>query len=169
MSLSLSVSPSSSSDAAPQVREAQDADAGAVSILLGELGYPTDTQDARERLAATLADPRCLLLVAVRGLDVLGFVSTCLVPYFPDGSQILRVTALAVSEHVRRRRVGSALIERVLEVARAHACSGIEVTTADQRLAAHAFYEGLGFTRTSSRFFRATHASQVRRPTRRRS
>src|SRR6478752_4371039 len=41
------------------------------------------------------------------------------------------------------------------ELAREHNCSGIEITSAEHRLDAHRFYQRLGFSRTSLRFFHA--------------
>jgi len=41
------------------------------------------------------------------------------------------------------------------DFAREHHCSGIEITSAEHRLDAHRFYQRLGFSRTSFRFFQA--------------
>jgi GNAT superfamily N-acetyltransferase len=151
------VSPGSSANSTDlRVREARAGDAEAVALLLGELGYPSNVADVKERMSAALADPSSHLLVAVSGSEVRGFASACLMPFFPNGSQILRITALTVAEGARRSRVGSVLIEHADELARQLGASALEVTAAERRRGAHAFYQNLGFARTSSRYFRPT-------------
>ena len=80
-------------------------------------------------------------------------MSAELVPYFPTGSTICRVTSLVVSSQHRRRGVGEKLLAAAAEFAREHRCSGIEVTSAERRVDAHRFYQKLGFSRTAFRFF----------------
>src|SRR6185312_14583862 len=83
------------------------------------------------------------------------WVTAELVPYFPNGSTICRVTGLVVSTHHRGRGVGEKLLTGAADFAREHHCSGIEITSAEHRLDAHRFYQRLGFSRTSFRFFHA--------------
>ena len=135
------------------MRRAEAHDAAAVASLLGELGYPTTEAEARERL-----DSRdfasALVLVASEDDDVVGLLAADPVPYFPDGSMLLRITALVVTERRRRSKVGQFLIDAAAAYARDHGCSALEVTTAERRTGAHRFYESLGFTRTGLRFLR---------------
>src|SRR5215831_6282395 len=76
-------------------------------------------------------------------------------PYFPNGSTICRVTGLVVSTRHRGWGVGEKLLTGAADFAREHHCSGIEITSAEHRLDAHRFYQRLGFSRTSFRFFQA--------------
>ena len=109
----------------------------------------------RHRLRRSLhSDTRCFL-VAQSASEVIGLVSAELLPYFPNGSTICRITALVVSTHHRRRGIGEKLLTGAADFARAHHCSGIEITSAEHRLDAHRFYQRLGFSRTSFRFFHA--------------
>ena len=124
------------------LRDATEADAKHVGSLLAELGYPSKEADVRHRLRHSLhSDTRCFL-VAQSASEVIGLVSAELLPYFPNGSTICRITALVVSTHHRGRGIEQ------------H-CSGIEITSAEHRLDAHRFYQRLGFSRTSFRFFHA--------------
>ena len=111
------------------LRSATEADAKHVESLLAELGYPSKEADVRHRLQ--------------------------LVPYFPNGSTICRVTGLVVSTHHRGQGIGERLVTGAADFAREHHCSGIEITSAEHRLDAHRFYQRLGFSRTSLRFFHA--------------
>jgi GNAT superfamily N-acetyltransferase len=94
-------------------------------------------------------------VVAQSASEVIGLITAELVPYFPNGSTICRVTSLIVSPDHRNRRIGEKLVAGAADFARAHHCSGIEITSAEHRLDAHRFYQRLGFSRTSFRFFQA--------------
>ena len=137
------------------LRSPTEADAKHVASLLAELGYPSKETDVRDRLRRSLHRQSSCFLLAQFASEVIGLVSAELVPYFPTGSTICRVTALVVSTHHRGRRVGEKLVAGAVDFARQHHCSGIEITSAEHRLDAHRFYERLGFSRTSSRFFQA--------------
>ena len=137
------------------LRSPTEADAKHVASLLAELGYPSKETDVRDRLRRSLHRQSSCFLLAQLESEVIGLVSAELVPYFPTGSTICRVTALVVSTHHRGRRVGEKLVAGAVDFARQHHCSGIEITSAEHRLDAHRFYQRLGFSRTSSRFFQA--------------
>lgn len=137
------------------LRSPTEADAKHVTSLLAELGYPSKETDVRDRLRRSLHRQSSCFLLAQFASEVIGLVSAELVPYFPTGSTICRVTALVVSTHHRGRRVGEKLVAGAVDFARQHHCSGIEITSAEHRLDAHRFYQRLGFSRTSSRFFQA--------------
>ena len=131
------------------------ADAKHVESLLAELGYPSKEADVRHRLRRSLDSDTSCFLVAQQASEVIGLVSAELVPYFPNGSTICRVTGLVVSTHHRGQGVGEKLVTGAADFARERHCSGIEITSAEHRLDAHRFYQRLGFSRTSFRFFHA--------------
>jgi predicted N-acetyltransferase YhbS len=137
------------------LRSAMEADAKHVESLLAELGYPSKEADVCHRLRRSLDSDTSCFLVAQQASEVIGLVSAELVPYFPNGSTICRVTGLVVSTHHRGQGVGEKLLTGTADFAREHHCSGIEITSAEHRLDAHRFYQRLGFSRTSFRFFHA--------------
>jgi ribosomal protein S18 acetylase RimI-like enzyme len=137
------------------LRRATEDDAQPVAALLAELGYPSSDADVRHRLARVRESETGCVLVAQAGAEVVGLVTAELVPYFPRGSTICRISSLVVSGPHRGRRIGEQLVSAAAEFAREHWCAGIEITSAEHRLDAHRFYERLGFARTSFRFFRA--------------
>jgi GNAT superfamily N-acetyltransferase len=137
------------------LRRATEADAKHVEPLLAELGYPSRAKDIRDRLRRSLRSDGSCFLLAQSASEVVGWLSAELVPYFPSGSTICRVTGLVVSAHHRGQGVGEELLAGAADFARKHHCSGIEITSAEHRLDAHRFYQRLGFSRTSFRFFRA--------------
>jgi ribosomal protein S18 acetylase RimI-like enzyme len=135
------------------VRSARETDAEQVASLMTELGYPSTAAGVEGRLRGSLNSESSCCLVAQANNKVVGFMSVELVPYFPTGSTICRMTSLVVSSRHRSRGVGETLAEAAATFAREHGCSGIEVTSAERRVDAHRFYQRLGFVRTGLRFF----------------
>jgi predicted N-acetyltransferase YhbS len=137
------------------LRHAVEADAKHVASLLTELGYPSTEADARDRLIRSLRSATSCVAVAEANGEVIGVINAELIPYFPNGSTICRVTALVVSSRHRSHGLGEKLVAHIAEFAREHGCSGLEVTSSERRIGAHRFYERLGFLKNSFRFFRA--------------
>jgi GNAT superfamily N-acetyltransferase len=137
------------------LRRATMNDAKHVALLLTELGYPSTEADVQERLDHALNNDASCCLVAQSAGDVIGLINAELVPYFPNSSTICRVTALVVLSPHRGRGVGEKLLAAVTDFARRHHCAGIELTSSERRVDAHRFYQRLGFSRTSFRFFQA--------------
>jgi GNAT superfamily N-acetyltransferase len=137
------------------LRPATEADAPYVAMLLSELGYPSQAADVKDRLLRSLHGQTSRLVLAQSASEVVGLMAAELVPYFPTGATVCRVTALVVASHYRGSGFGKLLLAAAIEFARTHHCSGIELTSAERRVEAHAFYERQGFARTAFRFFKA--------------
>jgi ribosomal protein S18 acetylase RimI-like enzyme len=135
-------------------RRAAQADMGSIASLLTELGYASTGTDAVDRVQRSLHSGTSWLLLAQSEDHVIGLIAAELVPYFPNGSTVCRVTALVVASRHRRRGLGEKLLAHAADFAREHGCSGIELTSAHHRVDAHRFYEKLGFSGTALRFFR---------------
>jgi GNAT superfamily N-acetyltransferase len=136
------------------VRRANEGDAAAVAALLGELGYAATESEARERIARANDGETSAVWLALAGTTPAGFLCAQTSYYFPRGTRFCRITALVVAAASRRRGVGAALVEVARQYARAAGCSAIELTTAVHRTDAHAFYERLGFAKSSLRYIR---------------
>jgi ribosomal protein S18 acetylase RimI-like enzyme len=137
------------------LRPAREIDAEQIASLMTELGYPSTVESVKNRLRGSLSSQRSCCLVAQSDNEAVGMMSAELVPYFPTGSTICRVTSLVVSSRHRSRGVGEKLMAAADTFARQHGCSGIEVTSAERRTGARRFYQRLGFSRTGIRFFQA--------------
>ncbi|MGF6835204.1 GNAT superfamily N-acetyltransferase [Paenarthrobacter sp. TE4293] len=92
------------------------------------------------------ADPAHLLVVGELNGDV---VATFQLSFLPGlsrkGSSRAQIEAVRVSEVLRGRGVGALMIEWAIEQARGRGCSLVQLTTDKSRVAAHRFYERLGF------------------------
>lgn len=137
------------------VRRTTIRDADAVQNLLEQLGYTATMEETAERIRKVARSRRAFLAVATSGDATVGLVAAVVAPYFPNGTDICRITALVVDQDRRGGGIGEALVDSATAFARNAACASVEVTTANARARTHQFYEKMGFARTSVRFFRA--------------
>jgi len=134
------------------IREAREADAEALALLVGELGYPTTAAIARERFN-DLAEAGDCLLVAVDQAKVIALVvlhRTRFLHRPADG----RIATLVVSDAYRGRGVGGQLLEAAEAIFRQWGCERIEVSSGAQREAAHRFYIRAGYSEQPKRFIK---------------
>ncbi len=136
----------------PKVRPAATGDASDVACLFGDLGYPCTREEAAERIAMVLGDPRQHLLLAERDGKVCGLISLHMIYSVATGADLARVTALVVAPDCHRLGVGRRLLKEVEGIARGGGVARIEVTTGAHRKHAHAFYKGCGYSDRSMRF-----------------
>jgi N-acetylglutamate synthase-like GNAT family acetyltransferase len=136
------------------VRPARLDDAPALVSLLAELGYPTDAGTLERRLAALVADPAVTVLVVERDGRVVGLASMHVMPLI-ERAPLGRLSAIVVAADERRAGIGRALVERVESEARARGCERLELTSAERRADAHAFYRDLGFEPALQRFIKS--------------
>jgi GNAT superfamily N-acetyltransferase len=139
-------------DAPIAVRDAIIEDATVIAALLGELGYPSQPEGVRARLARLLAREGSRVFVAERGATVLGVLGLDRMAVLTSLSDIAMIIALVVTETERRSGVGRVLIARAEDEARAWGCGRIMVTSAERRTDAHTFYQRLGYKYTGRRF-----------------
>lgn len=135
------------------IRGAKPGDAGAIAALIVALGYQVTPIDIKRRLAA-LAKPGEPPLVAALGA-LAGVLTWHVTPVLHRPRPVGRITLLVVAEGLRGNGIGAALVAEAEKRLAAAGCGLIEVTSNRKRLRAHAFYERLGYERTSYRFAKA--------------
>ena len=134
------------------VRDARAGDSAAIAGLLGELGYPAGPEAAGRRLVGIRKAGGSRVLVATVGRRVVGVVGLHVMPLLHRDHKLCRVLALCVSVDFTRQGVGTRLMCAAESVARRAGCHRMELTTAPERTAAHAFYRRLGYAEASLRF-----------------
>jgi GNAT superfamily N-acetyltransferase len=134
------------------IRDAIIEDASVIAPLLGELGYPSQPDGVRTRLARLLARDDSRVFVAERAAKVLGVLGLHRIPVLTSLSDIAMIIALVVTERARRSGVGRLLVARAEDEARVWQCGRIMVTSAEHRADAHEFYQRLGYEYTGRRF-----------------
>lgn len=66
---------------------------------------------------------------------------------------LMYITYVAVDEEYRKHGVGRALFDKIDEICLKTGCSAIELTSADYRTEAHAFYKSIGYSRKKTTLF----------------
>jgi GNAT superfamily N-acetyltransferase len=127
------------------IRAATPADAPRVAELLGQLGYAATAEEARVRLAAWAADERSMVIAADVGGVLAGVAAVHAIPLLEQSGSRGRLVALVVDETCRRHGIAGVLIESAEAQARLLGCLDMEVTSARDRPAAHAFYVSAGY------------------------
>jgi GNAT superfamily N-acetyltransferase len=138
--------------AAPKlvIRDARPNDARAIAALIVALGYEVTAAEVKQRAAAVGKAGQHVLL-ADRG-GVIGVLTTSLTQVLHRPRPVGRISMMVVAEAERGHGIGAALVAEAEARLAAAGCGLIEVTSNVKRLRAHAFYERLGYARTSYRF-----------------
>jgi aminoglycoside 6'-N-acetyltransferase I len=96
-----------------------------------------------DRLAAYLAEPGHLMLVAIANGEVIAQVAA-VVHRHPDKVTELYIDEVGVSDRWRRRGIARRMVERMFEIGRELGCGEAWVGTEDDNEPAHGLYQGLG-------------------------
>ena len=137
-----------------RIRAAAIGDAPDVARLLDQLGYPCTRDEAAERIATVLGDPRQQLLLAEVDGHACGLAALDVRYSLTRGADQARITALVVDRDHARRGLGRALLREVEAIGRRSHVSRIEVTSNMRRDEAHAFYRECGYAEGSRHFFK---------------
>ena len=131
------------------IRDARPKDIDALVGLIIALGYEVNAAEVRTRLAR-LKKAGQHVLVADRG-GAIGLLTTSIMHVLHRPGPVGRISMMVVAEAARSGGVGAALVAEAEARLKADGCGLVEVTSNAKRLRAHAFYERLGYERTSIR------------------
>ena len=134
------------------LREAEPRDAAFIGALLGELGYPSSSEQATERIDRIAADGATWLVVAELDGEIAGFGVLHVQNLVERDEPGVEVAGLVVGERFRRCGIGELLMEALEHEARARGGKVMVLNTAHRRANAHAFYEALGYKHTGRRY-----------------
>lgn len=139
------------------IRLAVEADAAAISFLLGELGHPLEPGRVVRKLQAVRGSSVDRIWVAefpeeVRADALAGLLSFHAIPMLHTPGSLGRITALVVHPRMRGKGVGRRLVAVAEAFARERGCERLELTSAAHRREAHLFYEKLGYAPRPVRF-----------------
>lgn len=136
-----------------QIRPAQLTDLNPIASLLLQLGYSATEAQLQQYLNNPNRTDE-IYLAESNGV-VVGLISLIFFDYFPSQQQICRITALVVTEAIRGLGVGTQLIDFAKDRASKRGCCQLEVTTSMRRDKTQAYYESIGFEKTSFRYIQA--------------
>ena len=104
----------------------------------------------REPQTELLADERTLFLAAFEDSTPIGFVLAHVLPRCHGDPAHLFVYEIGVHEEFRRKGVGTALLQRLAELARENDLRDAFVLTNESNAGAMAFYEAIGGVRPNA-------------------
>ena len=135
-----------------EIRSARLDDSSAIACLMSQLGYPTSSDEMKERLTAILSDSDYMTFVAEYGKEVVGIIGVGVNRYYEKNGTYGRLLALVVDEKWKGYGIGTSLVSEAEHWLRERAVSSIVVNSGKQRKDAHRFYERLGYKETGLRF-----------------
>ena len=120
--------------------------------LLGQLGYPSTGEAVIARLARLADETGNHVLVAELDDHVVGLATVYIRHLLTTDAPLARIASMVVDDAQRSRGVGNQLILAAEVIAREAGCDRVEVTSAERRTRAHAFYRRLGYEDRPHRF-----------------
>ena len=145
-------------DDAPQdlsIRAAEGADADAVADLMAELGYPTSSEKAADRIRVFSDSPGHVMLLGEVDGSVVGLMAGYVAERVDRVGRYGVVSALVVTEAQRRSGIGRRLTSYFEDWAVGQGAGFVRVTTRLSRTEdAHRFYPAIGYEKTGYRFER---------------
>ena len=141
-----------SKDVDVTVRAVESADMEALADLITQLGYETRASEMEMRMETILANKNYATFVAVSKGKVCGMIGTYTCYTYEHNSPSARILALIVSEDVRGRGAGRALVAAAEKDLAQKNIRRVAVNTRFERKEAHEFYEKAGYMRNGFRF-----------------
>ncbi|MCG8428979.1 MAG: GNAT family N-acetyltransferase [Chromatiales bacterium] len=128
-----------------QIRTARPDDAGEISKLSGQFGYPGADDQFRDRLELLLSSRQHTVLVAVADTGTLvGWIHLFIAQHL-QSSPFVEIGGLVVSEQHRRQGIGKRLLMAAESWTLELEISNLRVRSRRERESAKAFYEGMSF------------------------
>ena len=118
-------------------------DAEVVAALVGELGYPSETEAIPARIRA-IGESDLLLVAVDAGDKAIGFIQAHRVSIIEVGFRV-EILGLVVSSSARRSGIARKLIEQAETWAKNIGADAISVRSNTKRIEAHVFYPALGY------------------------
>ena len=136
-----------------EIREAVPGDAEAIAALLPLVGHSADAGGIADRIGK-LHQAGHTQMVVTDGRRLVGLCGLHTMTAIHRPNPVGRVTILVLAEEARGAGLGRMLIEEAERRLAAMGCGMIEITSHVRLTEAHAFYEHMGYERTSYRFFK---------------
>lgn len=134
------------------IRSANAGDAAALSLLLGQLGYPSDAEEIPGRLEKLYARPGSTVLVAeTPDGEVIAAVTVHLFQALHTTEPTAWLTAVVVEENARGQGIGAEIVQYAERWALERGAHKISLTSATRRQRAHEFYKDHGYEQTGVR------------------
>jgi GNAT superfamily N-acetyltransferase len=123
-------------------------DIEALTLLMGDLGYPTSVIDMQARFENIAAHPDYKTIVAVLDNEVVGMAGLSKGIFYEMNGTYMRILAFVVKQGYRKMGIGRQLIAAAENWAVEQGLNTVIINSGnrDERLASHAFYGEMGYT-----------------------
>lgn len=139
------------------IRAAHITDTPALTILMHHLGYQATENDVHDRFTHILQHPDYLTLVAVdQDGIVAGMIGLIKSYHYEHNGCYVRIAAMVVKEEFRRLGIGKQLMQEAEQWALQNNANALLLNSGkrEERIAAYAFYQSLGYAIKSSGFIK---------------
>ena len=145
------------------IRQANYADIPALARLMGELGYPTASNEMRLRYERIKANDYCETLVAEVDGCVVGMVGMILGQHYEKNGSYLRIVSLVIDTGYRNYGIGKRLLQQAESWARDKGASVVILNSGNrpERETAHRFYRQQGYVDKGIGFYKDLYGSTV--------
>ena len=139
------------------IRKAVQRDVSQLAVLMGELGYPTTTDEMTSRFSKISSNPLYNTQVAEKRGVIVGMIGMMLGFHYEKNKNYVRIVALVVDSEYRKQGIGERLIEKAEEWAREQGANRIVLNSGNRsaRDDAHHFYIRRGFEGSATGFYKA--------------
>jgi GNAT superfamily N-acetyltransferase len=137
-----------------RVRHGTVSDAAEVARLLTQLGHATTTDGVQARWPEWAQEGNSALVIESESGSLLGICTLHSTRVLHRAKPVGRITALVVEEAERGKGIGRVLVAAAERELTNAGCGILEITSNARRTEAHAFYESLGYAKTSVRLFK---------------
>ncbi len=128
-------------------------DASALSVLLGQLGYPATTQECETKISGYQEDGYALLMGEVNEI-VIGFIALHWYSAFHHTKPIGRIVAFCIAEKMRGTGLGTIMLNYAENFFKEKDCLKVELTSNLRRKESHEYYFRRGYQQTSMHFIK---------------
>ena len=139
------------------IRDAGEGDVEAIAMLMGDLGYPSTSEEMEVKLKNIFPHPDYRVVLAILDGEVVGFSGLMKGFSFERSGTYVRIISFVVKKDIRNKGVGKLLIKASEDWAMELGADNVVISSGnrEERMVAHAFYQKLGYVIKSSGFFKA--------------
>jgi len=139
------------------IRKAIQKDVSQLAILMGELGYPTTTDEMETRFSKISLNPLYNTQVAEKNGVIVGMIGMMLGFSYDKNEDYVRIVALVVDSEYRKLGIGKKLIEKAEEWAKGQGANKMALNSGNrsERDDAHHFYIKQGFEGSATGFYKS--------------
>ena len=134
------------------IREATATDYASLAQLMTDLGYPTTENEMKTRLSNIVSNEWYKTFIATMDERIIGMAGSHKALFYENNGSYIRIVALVTKAEHREQGVGKALLAAVENWAKELGTDTIVLNCGnrEERKAAHAFYQHLGFVARST-------------------